>query len=167
MAKDLYLDAEWFLNQKIFVIAWGRSLSDYGQLYDKTLTRTRIKKLLDDTTGYVYFYGPDIAMIEKYFGMEIRTKYKCINLLKIFRILMPRAKSYRIFHLEKKYKIVRTTTQYKHSIFSAIRDWSHPKRKHLVLRYNMEDVINLIQLKRIVFKKYGCTPKLLKDNLLK
>lgn len=166
MAKDLYLDAEWFLNQKIFVIAWGRNLSDFGQLYDTTLTRARMKKLLDETTGYIYFYGPDIAMIEKYFNIDIRNNYKCVNLLKIFRLLMPRAKSYRIFHLEKQFKIERTTTQYKHSIFSALRDWKNPKRKHVVLRYNMEDVINLIHLKRKIFKKYKCSAKLLNENLL-
>lgn len=149
--KNLYLDCEWFPNQKIFLIGYAFSLNEFGQLYDSTLSKQNFLKLLQQTDGFIYFYGPDIAMIEKNFNINIRDEYLCVNLLPIFRLCMPHASSYRLCELEKYFKLSRSSAQYKKDIRTLIRDWYNPRKKKEALRYNQEDVINLIRLKRKIF----------------
>lgn len=164
---NLYLDCEWFLNQKIFLFGWAYSLSDYGQLFDRTLTRKNVIKILKRVDGFIFFYGPDIAMIEKNYKIDIRHKYKCINLLRVFRKQNPRLKSYKLEAMEKRYKIKRTTPQYKANIFNALRDWYNPEKKFFVLVYNMEDVLNLIRVKKKFISDHPITNSKLLLYMLK
>jgi hypothetical protein len=152
--NDLYLDLEWFFNQEIFLIGYAYSLTNYGQLYDQTLTIENIKRLLEPIDGYIFFYGPDIGMLEKSTGLDIRNNYSCINLLKVFRDIMPGLDSYRLAYLEEMFEIKRSQRQYKSNIFKLAEDWNNPYKKPHVLKYNMEDVINLVRLKREVFGLY-------------
>ena len=50
--------------------------------------------MLAPVDGYIYFYGPDIGMLEKFTRLDIRNNYRCINLLKVFRDIMPELPSY-------------------------------------------------------------------------
>lgn len=60
---DLYLDGEWFIGGKIFLLGWSRNTKLFGQMYDDTLTEERFQELLDDTDGIIYFYGPNLSNI--------------------------------------------------------------------------------------------------------
>jgi len=89
MSTDIFFDAEWFFNQKIFLIGYAYNLKKFGQLYDRSLTKSKFLDLLKPVDGFIYFYGPDIGMFEKYFKIDIRHKYKCVNLMPIFNQLTP------------------------------------------------------------------------------
>lgn len=145
---DLYLDLEWFMNQDIYLIGYAYSITNAGQLYDETLTMENIITMLEPVDGSIYFYGPDIGMLEKNTGLEIRDNFNCINLLKEFRQLLPGLPSYRLSYLEEKYGIARSQKQYKTNVFKLVEDWKNPYKKQLVLKYNFEDVLNLIRLHR-------------------
>lgn len=151
--KELYLDCEWFITQKMYLIGYAHSLKSCEQLYEKTLTKTNVKKMLDGVSK-IYFWGPDIGMIEKCFNLNIKEKYICINLLTVMRRLEPTSSSFRLSHFEKKAGIVRTTMQYKQDIRNLHRDWANPKKRYLALKYNREDVINMIKVKRYFFEKH-------------
>jgi RNase_H superfamily/Phosphoribosyl transferase domain len=151
---DLYLDAEWFIGGEIFLLGWSRDRRQFGQLYDDTLTLDQFQELLDDTTGIIFFYGPDIGIIEKHFGIDIRTMYHCVNLLKVFKDNLPGLSNYKLATIEKLYGIKRNRQEYKANIFSIFKDWRNPQVKSLVLQYNREDVINLAKLKAIIFAQY-------------
>lgn len=151
---DLYLDGEWFIGGEIFLLGWSRNTKQFGQLYDDSLTEERFQELLDDTTGIIYFYGPDIGVIEKHFDIDIRSNYHCVNLLKVFKDNLPGLKNYKLATIEKIYNIKRNRNEYKANIFSIFKDWRNPQVKSLVLQYNREDVINLARLKAIIFAQF-------------
>lgn len=148
---DLYLDAEWFIGGDVFLIGYAYDKKSFGSLHDESLTEENFKKLLTPVTGKIYFYGPDIGVIEKYFDIDIRTNYHCVNLLKVFRDHLPGLKSYKLAAIEKLYGVKRNRNEYKANIFSIFQDWRKPQVKSLVLQYNQEDVINLVKLKHVIF----------------
>ncbi len=163
---DIYIDCEWTLDQDVFLIGYAYTLRKKGQLYDKTLTKRNFLKLLDGVE-FVFIYGPDIGQLEKHFGINLRGKYKCINLLKIFRRYLPELPSYKLSALEEMFGIKRTTAQYKRNIFTLFEDWHNPKKRRLCLKYNMEDVINLLILKKKAFAEYHITRAKYSRSLLR
>ncbi|MFH2144231.1 MAG: ribonuclease H-like domain-containing protein [Bacteroidota bacterium] len=152
---DLYLDLEWFFTQELFLMGYAYSITNHGQLYDENLTINNIIQILEPVDGYIFFYGPDIGMLEKNTGLDIRNNFLCVNLLKVFRQIMPGMDSYRLSSFEEMFDIKRTQRQYKTNIFKLIEDWRNPYKKNNVLKYNQEDVVNLVRLKKEVFGLYG------------
>jgi uncharacterized protein YprB with RNaseH-like and TPR domain len=165
--RNLYLDCEWFQNQKIFLIGWAYSIKEHGQLYDASLTRNNIIKLLRRVDGFVYFYGPDIAMIEKNFRIDIRNNFCCVNLLRLIRKYNPHLNSYKLSEVEKYYLINRSVNEYKLNIFRIFKDWFHPVFRNLVLQYNNEDVLNLVRVKRKLFSEQRIYYKKIAEMALK
>lgn len=157
MNNNLYIDAEWFPNQELFLIGFARENGEVGQLYNRSLTLRNFMKLLRATDGYIYFYGPDIGMCEKYFGIDIRSQYKCINLLRITRAEMPRLKSWRLDNIERYFGLKRHVSKYKKSIFQIYSDWNDKKYRERVLMYNRDDVANLVTVKQKLFAKFKIT----------
>ncbi len=152
---DLYIDLEWFFNQQIFLVGYAYSVTNYNQLYDENLNMYNIQRMLAPVDGYIYFYGPDIGMLEKNTGLDIRNNYRCVNLLKVFRDIMPGMNSYKLASFEEMFEIKRSQRQYKSNIFKLAEDWNNPYKKQHVLKYNLEDVVNLVRLKKEIFSIYG------------
>ena len=154
MAKNLYIDAEWFPNQQIFLIGYSRDNARVEQLYSRSLTAGAFKKLLNATTGHIYFYGPDIGLCENHFDMDIRNRFDCINLLRITRFCMANAKSWKLAHMEKVFGCSRNVVKYKQSMNEIYSDWRNPHYRKRVLQYNVDDVRNLVLIKQRLFKRY-------------
>ena len=152
---DLYIDLEWFFNQELYLIGYAYSVTTVNLLHDETLTMNNILKMLDPVDGYIYFYGPDIGMLEKSTGLDIRNNFRCVNLLKVFRDIMPGMDSYKLSAFEEMFEIKRSQKQYKTNIWKLVEDWKNPYKKQQVLKYNYEDVANLVRLKREIFGLYG------------
>jgi hypothetical protein len=154
--KELYIDGEWFIGGKIFLIGYTFASGPCRQLYLRQLTRAKLLSILGklSPTASIYFYGPDIGMLEKHFNLSIRTRYRCINLLKVFRQVLPPQKSYKLAAIEKKFGIVRARVEYKKNIRDIFRDWYDPKKRKRVMAYNVEDVLYLRRLKNIIFLRY-------------
>jgi len=165
--RNLYIDAEWFPNQDVFLIGYARENAKVYQLYNRSLTKKAFAELLKETTGYIFFYGPDIALCENYFNIDIRNSYKCVNLLRITRAYMPHAKSWKLEHIEKVFHLKRNEAKYKKSIFQIYSDWYDDKYKERVLSYNRDDVYNLVIIKQKLFERYGITTKYLDSILLR
>jgi uncharacterized protein YprB with RNaseH-like and TPR domain len=104
--------------------------------------------MLEPVDGSIYFYGPDIGMLEKNTGLDIRNNFNCVNLLKEFRDTLPGLPSYRLSFMEEKFGIKRSQKQYKTNIYKLVEDWNNPYKKQMVLKYNFEDVVNLVRLHR-------------------
>lgn len=154
--RHLYIDCEWFISQKMYLIGYAYNLKTIRQLYEKTLTRKNVLKMLEGVT-VIYFWGPDIGMIEKCFNLKLRERYFCVNLLAVMRAIEPHSDSFKLAHFEKLAGIERTTMEYKADIRNLHRDWANPKKRYLALKYNQEDVLNMIKVKRYFFKKNGIT----------
>jgi len=163
---NLYLDLEWFTNQKLFLIGYAYSIKDFGQLYENTLTVDHLEQVFKPADGYVFFYGPDIAMLEKFFNINIRDHCPCVNLIRVFKKALPGRRSYKLSELEKTYGINRSTEEYKTNIFKLWHDWNDLRLRKLILKYNMEDVLNLIRLKKYIFNDCAVTKNDLNDLLL-
>ena len=41
------------------------------------------------------------------------------------------------------------------SLWKLVEDWKNPYKKQKVLKYNYEDVVNLVRLKKEIFRLYG------------
>ncbi len=165
---NLYVDNEWYRNQKIFLHSTATDYSRCYQLWGSMLTKENIIKSLQPAKkGYIFFYGPDIGMIEKQFKINIRDNYVCINLLSVFRYQLPKRSCYKLESLEQDFGLTRKIAKYKKSIFNIYSDFHNVERKKDVLLYNQDDVINLRQLKQIIFKKYPISEKELIKRRLK
>jgi DNA polymerase elongation subunit (family B) len=156
MKKELYIDGEWFIGGKIFLIGYCFESGRCRQLYLRQLSKAKFVSLLLRLKpgSNIYFYGPDIGVIEKHFGIRIREHYRCINLLKVFRQVLPPCKSYKLAAIEKSFGIKRARVEYKKNIRDIFRDWYDPVKRKRVMMYNIEDVEYLRELKNMIFKKY-------------
>jgi len=166
---NIFIDTEWFHTQKIFLIGYAYNLKIKGQLYDKQLTKKNFLNLIKpvkESNGYIFFYGPDIGMLEKNFNIDIRNNYKCCNILKLFKRNL-KLKSYKLAYIEKIYGLNRSMPEYKTNIFRMIRDWNNPKYRQRALIYNYEDVINLIKVFRFILKKHNISLEKINDCILK
>lgn len=165
--KNIYIDCEWFLRGKIFLIGFGNTTSNIHQVFGKNLNQKNIYNIiLKANNKYVFIYGPDIAYIEKNFHFNIRNNIKCINLLKIAKCYLT-LKKYSLAEVEKYFNICRTTNEYKENIFRLSRDWYNLERRKRCLLYNYEDVLNLILVKQAIFKKFNIKSKDLENFTIK
>lgn len=151
----LYIDAEWYIGGDVFLIGYAYSQKNFGQLYDSSLNLTAFQKLLRHVK-YIYCYGPDVGILETYFGINLRDNYICVNLLRIFRQFIKTA-SFKLADIEKKFGIIRKETEYKKSIFKIWYDWTKKSKKLRILQYNKEDVIHMLKLWKIIESKFKIT----------
>jgi DNA polymerase elongation subunit (family B) len=163
---DLYIDAEWYLNQRIFLIGYSYDLKNFGQLYGSKLTLRNFKKILKKVDGYVFIYGPDIGMIEKFFGWKFRNRYRCVNLIKVFKDSIKKGR-FKLKDVEQRFGIKRKVMKYKTDITTIWKDWRSPMKRKAVLLYNREDVINLVKLTLKIFAKYKVKTRYLNKIRLK
>ncbi|MBI5539073.1 MAG: ribonuclease H-like domain-containing protein [Bacteroidia bacterium] len=63
--------------------------------------------------------------------------------------------SYKLAYFEEIFELKRSEKQYKSNIFKLAEDWRNPYKKQKVLKYNMEDVVNLVRLKNEIFGLFG------------
>lgn len=158
MSKQLFIDAEWFLSQRVYLIGYAYSLQRTHQLYGNLLTNGEWRKVLRDV-DVIWCYGPDIGMLEKFFDMDLRNDYVCFNLLGIIKKLEPNLPNYKLSTLEILTGIHRETMQYKSNIWQLHKDWVNPAKRKLALQYNREDVANMIRVKNFFFARHGITRK--------
>ena len=186
-ATVLFYDLEWFIDQRIYCLGYAYNQRCAGWIYDDVLTwkhRSQIKELFDGVDT-IYFYGPDAAMVQKQFAIDLKGKYRCINLLKAIHDLEPDRDThhekrgstnslwrngrmrypknpwlygYKLANLEKTIGIHRETDEYKADIWKLDRDWRDGHRDRALL-YNKEDVINMIKVKEYFYKKHHVTRK--------
>lgn len=156
MGKNLFIDAEWFLNQQVYLVGYGYNQKEVYQLYGVTLNQYAFASILRDVDA-IYCYGPDIGMMEKFFNCDLKNFYYCFNLLTIIRRLEPNLKSYKLSELEKIAGIKRRTMVYKSNIWQLHKDWQNPLKRHYAMLYNREDVVNLMKVKNFFFQRHGVT----------
>lgn len=166
MKRNLYLDAEWFPNQQVFLIGYAFDNGRPLQLYGRSLKWNRLQSALNATTGFIFFYGPDIALLENHFNTDIRNNYNCVNLLRVTRTFMPNAKSWKLAHLEKVFGIKREVSKYKKDIRQIYSDWFDARFRKRVLSYNRDDVRNLVLVKQKFFQRYNIPQSFLYESLL-
>jgi hypothetical protein len=111
--KKTTLDDQWLDNNE--VCKWLR------QLYGKKLTSKNFKKLFAKVNGSVFCYGPDTGMLEKFFKWKFRDKFRCVNLMKVFKDHI-KTGSFKLKDLEHKFGIRRQVVKYKTSIFQIWRE---------------------------------------------
>lgn len=157
---NIFIDAEWYPGGTIFLHSYATDVSPCFQLWGSRLTKENIAQSLQvAANGMIFIYGPDIGMIEREFGIKIRHKYICINLIRVFKELVPNRSSYKLADLEHDYGIVRKVKKYKEDIFTIYKDFNDNATRPAVLQYNKEDVINLRILKEKIFKKHPISKK--------
>jgi len=165
MKKDFYFDLEWYQNGHIFLMSYAYNLRSFGQVYGKGLNRTKLVGLLSDVEN-IFVYGPDISRLEKSFDLNLKKNFNCYNLLGIARKFLNYTTSYKLSYLEQIYKIPRKEN-YKTNIFQLYSDFSNPKKREQALIYNMEDTLNLLRVKRAMFKEFKISKKDLQPFIMK
>lgn len=155
--QHLFLDAEWTLDQNIFLMAYAFRNGHSGSIYGKDLNKHFMRKFLRPVR-YIYVYGPDIAYLEKNFPIDFRDDFYCINMLKMVKLLLPGMDSYKLENIERYFGIRRSTRKYKTSVFTIWKHWEDPVKRQHVIRYNLEDARNLRQVYYILLADYGLRP---------
>lgn len=162
------------------------------------LNKTRLLQLFDGVKT-IYFYGPDAGQIESMYHIKLKDKYRCVNLLAVVRKVVPvedmwnatqqlikegvlerykytpQKPCYRLCVVEELLGIKRSTLEYKKDVDNLHRDWYTPHLRAKALLYNKEDVLNLIKMKKALYKKYNvpkdieeqCTLQITKQDKLK
>lgn len=149
----LYLDAEWTLDQNIFLLGYAFADGRTGALYGRKLTKNNFIALVEGVK-YIIIYGPDIAYLEKNFDLNLKEQFICINALRLFRQVLPGLPSYKLAYIEQLYAVGRQKRKYKTSVFTIWRDWADENKRRHVIQYNTEDVVNLRKLFRIICSRY-------------
>ena len=157
---NLYIDNEWYIGGKIFLHSYATDTSPCYQLWGSQLVRENVVRSLKlAENGMIFIYGPDIGMIERDFNIRVKQKYICINLIRVFKYLLPSRSSYKLADLEYDFGIKRQVKKYKENIFTIYKDFHRTGSRQAVLQYNREDVLNLRVLKEIIFKEYPISKK--------
>jgi hypothetical protein len=164
MNKEIFIDLEWVKTDAIFLLSYAYSLSEYGQLYGRELNRVNIKKLVDPVE-WIFVYGPDIGKMETVYGLQLKANFYTVNLLGVARKFLP-LRSFRLNQVEGLFGIERQV-DYKENIGQLYRDFKNPKTHKEVLKYNMEDALNLVRVKRELMKREGLTNKDLLPYVMK
>lgn len=151
-AEEIYIDCEWFMNQEIYLLGYAYDLRHFAQLWGSSLNRDTVEHIFKGVKR-IYFWGPDIGMVEKCFNIELRGRFLCINLLRAMKTIEPTRRSYKLAHFERLAGLKRSVVEYKSNIFNLHRDWLNPKYRDRALLYNREDVLLMLQVKRFFFKK--------------
>jgi hypothetical protein len=162
--KELYIDLEWVKTDAIFLMSYAYSLSEYGQLYGRELNKQNIKRIAD-RAEWIFVYGPDIGKLETVYGLHLKANFNAVNLLGVARKVLP-LRSFRLNEVERFFGIARTV-DYKGNIFRLYTDFKNPKTHKDVLKYNMEDTLNLVRVKREMMKRAGLTNKDLIPYIMK
>lgn len=151
--KHIFLDCEWTLDQNIFLIAYAFKYGKSGSILGKELNKRFIKNFLQQVQ-FIYVYGPDIAYLEKNFQLNFKERYICINMLKLIKLIIPNLDSYKLEHIERKFKIRRSTKKYKTSVFTIWKHWKDLTKRQHVIKYNLEDARNLREVFYELEKRY-------------
>ncbi|MDD3479644.1 MAG: hypothetical protein PHI42_04590 [Paludibacteraceae bacterium] len=53
-STEIYIDAEWFISQEMYLLGYAYDLRNYGQLYGRPLNRANVIKLLKNVTTVTY-----------------------------------------------------------------------------------------------------------------
>lgn len=154
MKTTIYIDAEWYIGGDLFLVGFCYNTGICYQLVNNEITKTAMKNILLNADE-IFFYGPDIGIIENQFNLDIRNNVRCFNLLKIFRQVLPPLDSYKLAHIEFLFGIERKRVEYKKNIFDIFSDWKNLHKRKRILEYNEEDVLNLRLLKKLIFKEFN------------
>ena len=162
------------------------------------LNRTWLLRLFDGVKT-IYFYGPDAGMLESMYHIRIKERYRCVNLMMVVKKVIPKEDLWqatkelvrkgilergkysesnpctRLCCVEHLLGIERETMEYKKDVDNLHRDWYTPHLRAKALLYNKEDVLNLIKVKKALYRRYSvprdiedqCTLQLTKQDIQK
>lgn len=146
-----YLDIETDRQGKISVIGIAIGGKGFTQFFGKAINSTNIKNCLRSVRTIVTFNGDnfDLPQIKKQLNLDLTTTHHSHDLLKVKKRLNIKGG---LKELEKLYGIERQTQGV--DGFKAIQLWEIYRRHgrkdalELLLKYNREDVLNLIPLEQ-------------------
>ena len=135
---------------RLFLLGYAYDMHTFGYLTGRDINYTGIWELLTPCSdeGIVFFYGPDVGVIRSHTGFDLRKYCHTVNLLKVVRRELPHLPDFKLATVESYFGIARTTQQYKYDPFSIASHWNNPRKRDMIIRYNREDVLNLIRIKR-------------------
>lgn len=167
----------WLYNQNDYT--YGNKIMAKPQVKGiNGLNRTWLLKLFDGVKT-IYFYGPDAGMLESMYHIRLKEKYKCVNLMMVAKKVIPKEDMwqatkelvrsgilergkytesnpcYRLCAVEHLLGINRETIEYKKDVDNLHRDWYTPHLRAKALLYNKEDVLNLIRVKKTLYRRYS------------
>ena len=149
---NTFLDIEWSFDGRVFLYGYARSKTNFGFLYGERLTAEGIFNTLAGSS-FVFVWGPDIGKLEREFDMEIKSIFRCVNLLSVVREFV-RLPNYRLETVEYFFDIKREVNlkAQRGDIYNL---WRRDPKK--VLKYNMQDVLSLVEIYEILRRYYGLT----------
>ncbi|TET79939.1 hypothetical protein E3J38_06530 [candidate division TA06 bacterium] len=163
---DVFIDCEWVSGEYLTILGAYSFGQRKLQLYDKTLTAGRFTRFLARCCArapgvFLFAHGPDIGRIERYFGLDLKKQYCCVNTQTAFR-KFTNFRNVSLDHLEKHFGLPR-----RHILSATDIDvlWTSGNRtdRRQVLEYNHEDCMNLWRLIRILKREHGITKAELKS----
>jgi hypothetical protein len=157
---ELFVDCENTRSEYIVLIGVHSYGHERLQLHSGTLTREKFMKYLNivkrqDDDLLLFCHGPDIGRIERFFEMDLKTTFHCINTVTAFKNFT------RYQHCSQKYleECFGLPRVHHLSAYEIDRLWNSGNKKHrqIVLDYNWEDCVNLRKLVGILKRDYGVT----------
>jgi len=149
---NTFIDLEWSHNGHIFLMGWAHNTRENGFLYGKKLNKNEIFDVMAGS-DFVFVWGPDIGRLENYYNMEIKSLFRCVNLLTVAKDYI-RSRNYRLDTMERKFGIKRDVNL-KEQRGDIYNFWK--KDPNSVMKYNMQDVLSLYDIYMIMREKYGLT----------
>ena len=140
---DVFLDTEYAdKGGKIFLIGLRTSHGEKFSLYGPNLRWNVLEKILRDKHR-IFVYGPDIGKLESHFGVDIKSRWHCINVLSIVRKHLVDIEKKSLINVEKYIGLERESTAFKKYTRQLDIHWKNPALRKGIINYNMEDVVFL------------------------
>lgn len=160
--NSIYLDCEWYPRGRIFLIGYRINNKTSKALWGSKIDN--FPNLLKRNKGaFLFMFGPDIAYLENHFGITIRDKFTCINILRMARDLEPDRDSWKLSSIETDLGIKREVDKYKVNIFKIWSDWKVLDIRSQIISYNLQDVNSLAIITQYFIKTF----KLKEKDILK
>lgn len=148
-----YLDIETCAGGQVTVLGIYREDRGFRQLVGGEITDVAVEEALDGVETLCTYNGDrfDLPVLERYVRLDLRSRFKTVDLLRECRRVGLKGGLKR---MEERFGIPRATRGM--DGYDALRLWARYESSgdqealKLLLEYNQEDVMNLVQLERIV-----------------
>lgn len=155
---SVFLDTEYKdRGGDIFLIGLRTSHGEEYSLHGANLRWNVLSKILKNKK-YIFVYGPDIGKLEKQFGVDIKSRWHCINVYSIVRSCLSDLKSKKLIDIERFMGIYRHTASYKKYTRNLDTHWQDPRKRAGIIKYNMEDVLYLELVYNVLIKYFDFDP---------
>lgn len=154
-----FVDTEYF-NDRVFLLGIHRG-RQYIPLYGRSLSRRRVVQELDGIKE-IFCWGPDVGRLENEFGIKLKRRYRCVNLMTVCgRLDLPRGLKPCVEELgidlpwPNTWNGERVDGRLAQILWRRWEETAEVEARDMVIRYNRLDCLSLNEICRVLRRDHN------------